>query len=365
MRRAVAVVLAFAVSGCSIGDIRRPPPRPEPATTPAAATPTPPAVSGADEVRRVDADVPPGHDPHTVEFVDQNRGYVMFNGCDMGGPDPAAVCHAVVFATSDGARTWRRLRHPRPHAANHQLYASVDGLALLAEPHGYWISRNEGTSFTRLPETDWPVPAVAELFGRFQACCDSEPRRVVEFHGGRMRPVPTQPPIPSVDAVGYDRILLYAAGLRDGRPYAAVSTDQGQSWRATAVAGAGGERLEMLEIMVSRAGHAWLAGTTSRFAFPRLWLYDGQGWRPSGATGHPPSYLSAAPLADGSVAVSGPDGPGVVLGGAFWPVDWPTGAGHLRLLADGTIISQTDRVVWLGQGAGVERRWVRIELPQM
>jgi hypothetical protein len=366
MRRAVAVLLVISLAGCSVGDIRRTPPVPaSPAatpSTPAPATAAPMKSRGADEVRRTRFDLGATFTPHTVEFADQRTGYAMFIGCDQAGPQPAEGCPAALFGTGDGGRTWQEIRHPHRLAKNHQMYVGGGKLILLAEPHGWWVSADRGRTFTHQPAEDTTPSFYHEAFGRYQACCDADQtRKVVEFTAGKMRPVPTQPPIPSVDTVGSGRDLLYAAGLKDGRPYAAVSADRGRTWKPTALAA--DADLDMLQIMVSYGGeHAWLVGNTSRFAFPRLWLYDGQGWRPSGTEGHPLEYLSAAALDDGSVAITGPAGAGVVLGGAYRELDWPVGRGWVTVLADGTVFSQVDRDTWLGVGTGTERRWIRIEL---
>jgi hypothetical protein len=368
MRKAVALGLVLALGGCSIGDIRRPPPA-APSTAPATSAagqpvaPTRPRPRPADEVRRTEVDLPVGYGLQHVEFVDRNRGYAMFLGCDPASPAPAEGCPAALFVTRDGGRGWRAVPHPHPRAANHQMYAAGDTVALLAEPHGWWLSTDGGATFTHPATKDMSPPFVQALFGRYQPCCDpDDKRRVVEFAGGRMRPVPAQPPIPSVDAVASAGETLYAAGLRDGRPYAAMSTDRGRTWQPTFVA-APVDGLEMVHLMVSHRGeHAWLVGATSRFAFPYLWLYDGHGWRPSGRDGHPDDYLAVAPLDDGSVAVAGRAGPGVVAGGAYRALDWPVDGGYLRVLADGTVNSQVDRVVWLGEGTGTERRWIHVEL---
>lgn len=361
MRRAVAVLLVMSLAGCSVGDIRRTPPRPpSPAPTPSAAAPTKPR--GADEVRRTRFDLGPDFTLHTVEFADRDNGYAIFLGCDQAGPIPAGGCPAKLFGTHDGARTWQPIRHPHPLAKNHQMYVRGDRLILLAEPHGWWISTDQGRTFTHDATKDGTPYLYLEAFGRYQSCCDADDdRRVVEFAGGKMRPVPTQPPIPSVGTVGFGRDLLYAAGLKDGKPYAAVSADRGRTWKPTPV-NADGD-LDMIQIMISYGGeHAWLVGTRLRFGFPQLWLYDGQGWRPSGTEGHPLEYLSAAPLDDGSVAITGPAGAGVVIGGAYRELDWPVGRGWVTVLPDGTVFSQVDRDTWLGEGTGTERRWIRIEL---
>ena len=124
-------------------------------------------------------------------------------------------CSAPTTAVAPGSRSAIRTCC----AENHQMYVRGDKLILLAEPHGWWISTDQGRTFTHDPAKGTTPYLYHEAFGRYQACCDADDnQRVVEFAGGKMRPVPTQPPIPSVGTVGFGRDLLYAAGLRDGRP---------------------------------------------------------------------------------------------------------------------------------------------------
>jgi len=361
MRKALVVLLAFALAGCSVGDIRRPTPT-GPPLTPSTASVRPPNAGVADEVRRTELPLGQGFRLHTVEFGDRDHGFAMFIGCDQAAPQPKEGCPAELFGTADGGRSWQPIRHPHRLAENHQMYVRGDTLVLFAEPHGWWFSTDRGATFRHDASNETPY-AYHEAFGRYQACCDADAeRKVVEFVDGRMRPVPTQPPVPNVGPVELARDTLYAAGLKDGRPYAAISDDRGRTWRRTVVAG-GADGLDMLQILVSSGGeHVWLMGTRSRFGFPQLWLYDGQGWRPSGATGHPLEYLSAAALDDGSVAITGPSGAGVVSGGAYGTLDWPVGRGWIFVLPDGTVFSRVDNDVWLGVGSGVDRRWIEVEL---
>lgn len=363
MRKAMVVLLAFALAGCSVGDIRRPAPTPTaapPPPPPASAAPTTPR--GPDEVRANEFALGRGYTLHTVEFGDRDHGYAMFLGCDQASP-PKTGCPAALFGTTDGGRSWNRLKHPREVAGNHQMYVRGNTLILFTETDGWYFSTDGGATFRHEgPSTETPY-AYNEAFGRYQSCCDADDRRrVVEYAGGRMRPVPSQPPIPDVGPVAATGATLYAAGLTDGRPRAAVSSDRGRTWRETTVAG-GVDGLDMLQLLVSSGGeHVWLMGTRSRFGFPSLWLYDGQGWRPSGTTGHPLEYLSAAALDDGSVAITGPSGAGVVAGGSYRATDWPVGDGWIFGLPDGTIFSEADGAVWLGVGNGTDRRWIKVVL---
>ena len=219
MRRAVALLAVMSLAGCSVGDIRRTPPVTESAA-PAPATTAPTKPRGADEVRSTRVGVGPDFTLHTVEFGDRDNGYAIFIGCDQAGPTPAEGCPAALFGTHDGGRTWQPIRHPHLLAENHQMYVRGDKLILLAEPHGWWISTDRGPDVhPRSGEGNATPYLYHEAFGRYQACCDADDnQRVVEFAGGKMRPVPTQPPIPSVGTVGFGRDLLYAAGLRGRAP---------------------------------------------------------------------------------------------------------------------------------------------------
>ncbi|GIF65245.1 hypothetical protein Ais01nite_32800 [Asanoa ishikariensis] len=351
---AAAVVLVL-LAGCSIGDIRRKPP-PPPTSAPA---PTPEAEF---EVRHASIPVPPSYQLQNVEFVDQALGYALFGRCGSttGAPGPGENCSAAVVRTEDGGRSWHQVYHPRPEGKSHQLYADRARLVLYVEPDGYYVSFDRGATYEYAAGDD---NVLRPIFGEYQACCDGdEKQRVVWFDGhGRPTPTRTQPNVPNLLAVASAAHWLFAVGIDDsGRPISTVSNDQGTTWRQVPVAGASG-KLGSVRITVDRSGtYAWLIGQTDLISWPAIWFFDGQGWRPMSAAGHPERYTSAVALEDASLAVTTPQRPGRVFGGAFEKVDWPIGDCFLRVLPEGTLFCSAGVVNWLGIEDFGERKWVRV-----
>jgi hypothetical protein len=96
-----------------------------------------------------------------------------------------------------------------------------------------------------------------------------------------------------------------------------------------------------------------------------VWHYDGAGWRPVGATGHPATYMSVAAAGEGVLAVSGAGYGGALVGGAFRPTGWPIASSGLVRLSDGTLYSQLGQDLYLGIGNGLTRRWIKVVLRRM
>ncbi|WP_146765210.1 hypothetical protein [Micromonospora saelicesensis] len=348
------LLLVLMLAGCSIGDVRRKPPTPS--SRAAVTTPSPSAAVA--EVRRVRVAVPQRYDPPYVEFVDAEHGYALFANC--GEPPPGDDCPARLFATDDGGRSWRELRHPHPAAENHQLYAAPGVLTLRSEPHGWWISTDGGTSFTH--RLDGPPPQWVGAQSRFQLIEGSG--QVGEWDGQRLRPLAAQPRVPGLSTVDTgDGLLVVAAGSEDGKPYAAVSFDRGRSWQQTPVPAPDGH-VGVLRAVVERDGTAWLVGQRpDRRSFPALWRLR-RGWNLVGADGHPPQIQSVAPIGGGLFAVTGPAGAGAVGGGRYTELPWPIGPDRsLSVLTDGTLVAVGgDGGILLGVGWVAERRWTKIIL---
>ncbi|MDG4794842.1 hypothetical protein [Micromonospora sp. WMMD1082] len=358
--------LVVLLSGCSIGDVRRTPPPPEPPPSHSASPGPPPTPRPVAETRSTRLAVPARYDSPFVEFVDAERGYALYAACDgrpPGGPD----CRALLWSTRDGGRSWQRLRHPRPVADNQQLYATVDVLALWAEPHGWWTSTDGGETFRHSPGEAAPA-SWQEAQGRFQIIESSG--EVGRWVDGVLRPLPAQPPVPVVQTVtggeperfdSYIPPLIVAGLTEDGGPAVAVSWDGGRDWQSEPVPPPEGE-IGVLRAAVT-PDERWLIGERpDRTGFPALWVQRGPRWLAVAAEGHP-ELGRVVPLGGSTVAVIGPRGAGAVIGDRYLELTWPVTAEHsLRVLADGTLFAATPQGVLLGSGRYVERTWTAVTL---
>ncbi|SBT50160.1 beta propeller repeat protein [Micromonospora auratinigra] len=356
--KSIFLLLLPALTACSIGDVRRPPPdRASASPRPVTAPPAPRPVADVDEVRHVGVAVPQRYGPPTVEFVDADEAYALFGVCDDGSAAPA--CPALLFATRDGGRSWRPLRHPHPTGVNHQLYAARGRLVVGSDDSAWYASSDGGASFVRQPGTV-PPPGLTGPPGRFQATDDG---RVNRWDGRRLVPLRAQPGLPQLQDVAEAGDLLVAAGADGaGHPYAAISTDQGRNWQRTVVPAPDGA-VGVLRPVGAPDGEAWLVGQRSdRMGFPALWRWLGR-WQPVAADHHPDRVLSAVPVGAGRVAVTGPDGVGVVADGRYERVAWPLGPEHyLTLAADGTLVARAPDEIMLNVGPVGDRRWIRLVL---
>jgi len=174
-----------------------------------------------------------------------------------------------------------------------------------------------------------------------------------------------------LSGVAYAGQRLVASGLRDGRPYVSTSSDAGRTWTpATAPVADGG--LTMVRPMVAPDGDAWLVGHgDDRTRFPRLWRQVGgaaaRRWIPVNVANPPERFTSAVPLGGGLLAVTGPDGNGLVSLAGYAGSDWPVGDAYLRMLPDGTVFGADPAggEVWLGRGQGADRQWFGLRLTRM
>ncbi|WP_141713991.1 hypothetical protein [Micromonospora inyonensis] len=318
------------LTACSIGDVRR---RPPVAPTPSAPATTAPGPLPAsfDEVRRVRVAVSERYDRPYVEFADARDGYALFAVCD--GKPAAPACPALLYGTADGGRSWRKLRHPRPSAANQQLYTAPGLLVLLSEPHGWYTSTDGGATFTHSRSTP---PLWVGAQGRFQIV--ESTGKVAEWDGRRLRPLAKQPDVPGINTVASRDDRIVVAGVHDGRPVAAVSPDGGRRWWRLAVSPPDGE-VGVLRAVIDATGTAWLVGERpDRTSFPALWREGGPGWELVQPEDRPERIRSVVPVGGGMVVVTGPDGAGMVAGGRYHRMNWPlTAEHHLMVLADGTL----------------------------
>jgi hypothetical protein len=356
--RAVASGLAMAaLAGCAaLGGIRRSPPSP----------PAPTVSATAFEQRIAAAPVPSEYRRATVEFSDAQHGAALYVHCSAptGGHDE---CLADLVVTKDGGRSWQGAGHPEPAAENHQLYVGRDGtIVLLAEPRGWYVSRDFGRTFRAEPYGRLPV-AYRTLEGPYEICCDSDAVPMLRrFVGERPVPVATRPPIPGVlVAVAYRPTWdLWVASLDAGRPYTAYSKDQGRTWTAVPVSEPdGGLRSLRLQSSTDQLD-LWLVGDRDRTTFPAVWWLGARGWERPTLSDSPPTYAATAAVGGGALAVTGPAGTGLLTrGGQYVVTDWPAGD-WLRTLADGTLLV-TDGgrgKIWLGVGSRAEPRWVELVL---
>jgi hypothetical protein len=353
------------LAGCEVGSIRRPAPV-RPPSPPAASASTRPGIA---EVRRVQVPVPIGFANRVLTFVDSSRGYAFYTRCGDDGQTPDPTCEASLLATVDGGRSWVVRRLPQPFATNHQLIAGETGvLLLLAEPYGWYVSTDGGVSFRRIGTGTDPPAEYYLLSGRFQLWRQERgPSRLVDYLDGHARAVPAQPAVVrSATDVKYDESgQLWVTGLEGGRAYVALSLDEGRTWRRREVPGPSGGLVSAWLELSPGAGDVWLLGQPDPTAFPRLWLLNGANWVEQPALGAPPRMRSVAAVGNGVIAVSTPDGGGLVSHQGYAASDWPLTNGYLRTLSDGTLLSKPDYgEIFLGAGHGTYRRWVQVIVEQ-
>ncbi|MFI7552053.1 hypothetical protein ACIBQ2_20145 [Micromonospora sediminimaris] len=355
--------LVMTLAGCSIGDVRRTAPAPEPTLSDSASAP--PAPRPVAETRTTRLAVSERYDQPYVEFVDAQRGYALFAACD-GRPPGGPECPALLWSTRDGGRSWQSLRHPRPVAGNQQMYATVEVLALWAEPHGWWTSTDGGETFRHSPGEATPA-SWRQAQGQFQVIEGSG--KIGRWDGRRLRTLRTQPPVPVVQTIGGGGQLFAGsyhpptvAGLTEnGRPSVATSWDDGRSWELDPLPPPEGQ-VSVLRVAMTQ-DERWLVGERpERTALPALWVSRGPGWLPVSVDGGPEAGR-VVPLGGSTAAVISPRGAGAVVGGRYLDLPWPVTAEHsLRLLPDGTLFAAGPQGVLLGAGQYAERSWVAINL---
>ncbi|MER5456977.1 hypothetical protein ABT008_19520 [Micromonospora sp. NPDC002389] len=364
--RCLAVLPLFTLlAGCSIGDIRRSAPAPEPSQV--TAVPAPVA-----ETRTTRLAVPQRYAQPFIEFVNAENGYALFASCD--DQTPGRDCPALLWSTRDGGRSWQQLRHPQSDTTQQrdgdvqQLYTAEGILALYAPQVGWWTSTDRGDTFRHTPGEAPPREWQAAQ-GRFQR--DESSGKVGRWTGRTLRPLRAQPKLPVVQSVvesdwqisgpdGEHRGPVVAAGADDGRPYAAISLDEGRSWRPTPVEFDGA--VGVLRV-VRVQSELWLVGERpDRIGFPAVWRQYGAAWEKVADKGHPETG-QAVPLAPGVVAVLSPRGAGALVGGQYVDLPWPlTDEHHLRMLPDGTAFARGPEGVLLGTGFIGDQVWTAVTI---
>lgn len=349
------LLLLFSLAACTITSQ----PSPEPSFPTA-----PPRMPDIVE-RRAPVTVPNRYDQPYVEFGDRDHGYALFASC--AGRPPAPDCPALLFATLDGGRSWRRIPHPRPLAEKQQFQVAVNVPAFFLAGDGWYHSLDYGRTFQHTPGAT-PPSVVRALHSWFRL--DDRTGRVIRWEAGVWRPLPVQPPLSRPQTVYGSEGLVVAASVANGRPLIAVSFDSGRHWRRPRVPNPDGE-IAAIRVVTSVRGDLWLIGDRRDPArFPALWHYDGD-WRPVLVDRYPEPFVSLVPFGESRLAVSGPDGGGLVTdGGHYVDKSWPLRADHrLTLLSDGTLFARGPNDLLLGSDGGdphwvrvvLERRWFRAE----
>lgn len=244
-------------------------------------------------------------------------------------------------------------------ADNQQLYATIGMLALWVEPHGWWTFRH---SPGEAAPAEWQ-----QAQGTIQLIEGTG--KVGRWDAGKLRPLPTQPPVPVVQTVldssanvlssTYHPVVV--TGLtEDGGPAVATTLD-GSTWEGVTLPPEG--EIGVLRAAVTR-DDMWLIGERpDPRSFPVLWRRSGMAnWSRVPTEGHPDEGR-VVPLGGGTAAVIGPRGAGAVIGGRYVDLPWPVTAEHsLRVLADGTLFAAAPGSVLLGAGRYTQRDWVGIHL---
>jgi hypothetical protein len=315
--------------------------------------------------RQARLNVPAGLKVTTVDFADVDTGYALFVGC-------ASQCSGALFVTLDGGFSWLQRQLPAVVASNLQVYV-VDHstVLLLAEPEGWYVSRNTGRSFAGSPH----VPdELALLDGRVRASCpgdqagDGCARRAVwaqTDHGEQ--PVATQPPLPGAlrDARLGGDARIWAVSLDGTTLNTAVSTDQGRTWRRQNPV-TGPTNTAIVRLYVSKdGGDVWLVASAGTGP-PVAWWLDQAGWLPQAdIPSLNPKLVSFAAAGNGALAVALGSRLGYLLmdaGRSRWmQANRPRGVASVTALPDGTLVAGRGAGErWLGSGTGFSRTWVHV-----
>ncbi|MFC7546327.1 hypothetical protein [Plantactinospora sp. GCM10030261] len=366
MRNRITGVLAMvliAAGGCSIGNVRRPPDGGSPPPGPSNSAPTSPVV----EIRAADVPVTTDFNQERVDFVDANRGYALFTRCgtDTASSGTTPTCAAVLLATTDGGRSWQRLRHPRSEAAEQQMIVTRDGTLLLRAAPYWYRSTDGGHAFTRADGGAEPPGAFQENLSRFQF--NEQWNQIVDWRGGRARPLPV-PPVPEPTSLAYRDERLWVSGTRAGRPVVALSTDLGRTWTTPSVPAMPDGDPAGMAVEIAPDGDAWFMVRPATGRPPALWRHPARAegttpWVPVAADGLPEQADILVPIGAGTVAVGGRSSAGVVSDGRYTVVDWPIVNRMFHSLVDGTLLAEEhEGDPLLGVGRAADRSWIRIVL---
>lgn len=377
-RRSVVRLLAggllLVLAGCSIGDVRRPPPvrvTPSPdGTVPVGAAPV--------EVRPMQVPVPADYSAPFIQFDNAYHGYAHFYGCDAEALGDPAGCPPLLFVSFDGGESWQQRDHPAPEVTEHSMLVGYANLVLTAGTDWY-RSADGASTFTRATSPDGSMPPeFAVVDGRYQVCCGSGGvDRVVEVTEQGMTPLAEQPPIPLVQAVGHLGDKVTVAGLHEGRLHVAfggegvsvrlapdgsvVGSDSGWQWQTDAITIAEPERISRLVVRTAPSGERWLIGERVPGEPPVLWRVNGVRLELVTVGDLPADVVSVLPIDDGRLLITTRAGAGMVVDGRFEPVGWPVGGAYLTRLWDGTLqASRPDGAVLLSPAQQTGLGWVQV-----
>jgi hypothetical protein len=268
-----------------------------------------------------------------LEFGDLDNGYALF----LDGQ------RAALYRTKDGGISWTPLTHPEPEAENHQIYVA-DGqtVVLLAEPHGWYASRDSGQTWRFqaydpngvLPE-EYPEysPRVVDAEGHtWEVRVDVGVFRVTR--DGQEMTVPALPANP----ISYGSVETSP----DGRDVWLIAYADNTS--------ASGSRSVMAKVT----------------GLPLIWRLDGEAWSPYPVTGVKEdsrwSY-TARPAGAGVLILTTPQGTGY-LSGEFQLVPGTPKLGWIGVLGDGTLtgVDESTGARYLSKGIGADRDWIKVQL---
>ncbi|HCT79479.1 MAG TPA: hypothetical protein DGT23_23530 [Micromonosporaceae bacterium] len=317
-------------------------------------------------------DVPVGYEPQ-LEFYDSANGYALFVKWEQ-----QRKAEAILFRTKDGGATWQKLTHPRPVAENQQLYAAgPQDVVLWAEPHGWYVSQDSGDSWQETKEDQTSTD-----FGRF----------FIDYGPGyagpalirdREQPGQTSPVPPGFEhaRLTNDSARVWLAAVKNGQP---ITTRRGTGdFEPVSVPKQPGRDAIHARVDIA-AGDVWLiaeqdsvmtssgtrgvarASVLKGTGLPLVWQLVNGAWvaRPFTGIEEKPGWpYSVAPVGDGALIVAGGGQTGYFRGG-FYPVLNMQNLDWVSALPDGTVLGRTNRAgtVYLGQGTGMARNWVRVEV---
>ncbi|GIJ43129.1 hypothetical protein Val02_00150 [Virgisporangium aliadipatigenens] len=335
MRRVLALALTALLAGCS-------------AEAPARTDPS------AHRGERHSALPAEGNDRVELAFGDARTGYALFLG-------RKGTEKSVLYTTTDGGTTWRRLPFDAPLGPHATMWAQgARGLTVLAR-NGYRTSDDGGATFR---DGDPPADDRPQW-----SCClaadagrDAGERRYGVFRGEE--PVGRQPPLSADNgAVAVDgRGRTVVAGADSTTVVSAVQ--ENGAWRT------------LPELTVEdRPAAVWLRTdpdsgevlmALGRDGGVTVHALRGDAWRPVGEKdpGYRVGHVAAA--GKGVLALAGEGTPGYLLADGTWRA--APGPEHVALidrLADGTLVATSESVpnaVWLAPGTGAERSWVEISV---